>query len=57
MAEAEAAVVWFLWRLRDERHLPTSEAEWITAANRYGKVGYSPLHFNERTLQLSEGAR
>jgi replicative DNA helicase len=54
MIEAEAAVVWFLWRERDEKNLPTNDCEWITAKNRYGKTGDRKMFFDDTTLRLSQ---
>lgn len=56
MIEAEAAMVWFIWRERDDRQLPTERVEWITAKNRYGPTGVNELFFHEETLRLTEVA-
>lgn len=54
MIEAEAAVVWFLWRKRDSENQATGDCEWITAKNRFGPTGKREMFFDQPTLRLSQ---
>lgn len=54
MIEAEAASVWFVWRQRDDKKLPTEEAEFLVAKNRYGPTGSYPLHFRSHEVRFVE---
>jgi replicative DNA helicase len=57
MIEAEAAAVWFVWRKRDENKLPTTEAEFVIAKNRYGPTGKFDLFFDPDRVRFTEVAR
>lgn len=52
--ENVAAMVAFVWRHRDENKLPTDEAEFIVAKNRYGKTGWWPLGFDGSHVRFRE---
>lgn len=54
MIEALAWCVWFVWRERDKKNLPTSTAEFITAKNRSGRTGSFGLVFHDRMVRFSE---
>ena len=54
MIEAEAAVVWFVWRKRDKQNQQTSDAELITAKNRFGAVGAHRLGFIGSQVRFTE---
>lgn len=54
MIEAEAAMVAFVWRRRDENKLPTHEAEFVVAKNRYGPPSSFPLHFRSQEVRFVE---
>jgi len=57
MIEAEAAMVAFVWRKRDENKLPTEEAEFVVAKNRYGPPSAFPLHFMAKEVRFTEVTR
>jgi replicative DNA helicase len=50
--EQEASRVDFIWRRRDDKHLPTEEAEYIIAKNRYGPMGSHDLRFNAQEVRF-----
>jgi replicative DNA helicase len=52
--EAEASAVYFVYRERDEHHLQTSRAQFITAANRYGRVGVETMYFDDASQSFKE---
>ena len=52
--EQEAARVDFIWRQRDDRHLPTDVAEYVVAKNRFGPVGSHALTFNKQEVRFEE---
>lgn len=52
--EAEASAVWFVYRHRDEHNLQTSRAQFIVAANRYGKVGVEEMYFDDASQSFQE---
>lgn len=54
MLEAEAAAVWFVYRQRDENHLPTSEALFLVAKNRFGPTFQKQLYFSDGTVSFHE---
>ena len=54
MIEALAWCVWFVWRVRDKKNLPTSEAEFITAKNRSGRTGSFGMVFHDRQVRFTE---
>ena len=54
--EQEASAVWFIYRLPDENHQPTMDAEFIIAKNRYGGLGFKNLHFRASQVRFSESA-
>ena len=53
MIEAEAAVIWFVWRKRDKNHNPGSEAELIVAKNRFGPIGFQNLWFHGSQVRFN----
>lgn len=54
MIEAEAAQVAFVWRKRDERRLPTREALYLVAKNRFGPTGAFELYFDAERVRFTE---
>lgn len=56
MIEALSWCCWFVWRLRDKKNLPTSEAEFITAKNRSGRTGSFDLVFHEQLVRFIEAS-
>jgi replicative DNA helicase len=54
MLEAMASAVWFVYRERDEQHVPTTRTQFIVAKNRYGKPGTESLWFNDATQAFEE---
>lgn len=52
--EAEASAVWFVYRERDDHHLQTNRAQFITAANRYGRVGVETMYFDDASQSFKE---
>lgn len=54
MIEAEAAMVSFIYRKRDEHGLRTTESELIVAANRYGHEDLKPLFFDADSVRFTE---
>lgn len=52
--EAEASAVWFVYRERDEHNLQTSRAQFIVAANRYGKVDVQNMYFDDASQSFQE---
>jgi replicative DNA helicase len=54
MLEAEASAVWFVYRERDDNHVQTSRAQFIVAANRYGKADSYPLYFDDKSQTFRE---
>ncbi len=52
--EQLASHVWFIWRVPDQFHNPTNEAEFIIAKNRYGGLGSHNLHFRASQVRFTE---
>lgn len=52
--EQEAAHVWFVYRLRDERHQPLNDAEFIIEKNRYGGLTAKNVHFRASQVRFTE---
>lgn len=52
--EQEASHVWFIWRKSDKQGQLSSEAELITAKNRFGPVGWQPLGFIGTQVRFTE---
>lgn len=52
MIEAEAAMVWFVWRKRDKQQTPTTEAEFVIAKNRHGPLGWQHIWFQPTQVRF-----
>jgi len=57
MIESLAWCVWFVWRERDKKNLPTNEAEFITAKNRSGRTGSFGMTFHDRQVRFVESTQ
>jgi replicative DNA helicase len=55
--EQLAWAVWFVYRIRDDNNLPTTDTQFIFAKNRSGVTGVRRLEFDARHIRFHEVAR
>lgn len=54
MLEMDASAIWLIYRERDQQHIKTNDAKFITSLNRYGPEGIQDLYFDQVSTSFVE---